>query len=108
MLACEQQFKGFLPTAIDRLLELAAGVTVQYTHKGKTFTIKHRPTTRSIDYITNRTEGRFASVLSDLREKFENPDLTYPYTSKDFDAMTEAERDALYECALRAVRKRPM
>ncbi len=24
MLACEQQFKEFLPTAIDRLLELAA------------------------------------------------------------------------------------
>jgi hypothetical protein len=103
MLACEQQLKDFLPTAIDRLLELAAGVTVQYSHRGQTLTITHKPNARAIDYITSRTEGRFASVLTDLREKFENPNLDYPYTAEDFEKMTQAERDALYDCALRNV-----
>ena len=103
MLDCHQKLKDFLPIAIERLMDLAAGVTVVVTHEDKTLAVTHRPNARSIDYIISRTEGRFASVLADLRVKFENPDLDFPYIPEDFAAMTQAEKDALREAADRSI-----
>ena len=97
LLNCDKQFADALPMAIDRLKELAAGITVQRLRYGKPYTITRRPNCRAIEFIADRVAGKSGSILSALLEKLQNPDTEREYTHTDVEAMSEVEKVLLRE-----------
>jgi hypothetical protein len=99
--SCEKQIIDALPIAIERLFELAAGITVQRTHYRKPYTITCKPDVRAIEIIAERVAGKSTSVIGELRNRFENPDTDREYTREDIAAMSQAERIVLRDALLR-------
>jgi hypothetical protein len=99
--SCEKQIIDALPIAIERLFELAAGITVQRTHYRKPYTITCKPDVRAIEIIAERVAGKSSSVIGELRNRFQNPDTDREYTREDIAAMSQAERIILRDALLR-------
>ncbi len=92
---CEQMFRDAVPMALERLMELASGITIQNISQGKQTTITRIPSARAIEYIANRVAGTSTSVLGAIAEsqdEAEKDELETEYFDLSGDPKSETSK----------------